>query len=165
MAVLPKAEVWVDGSVHPKNPGNGGWGAVVSLPEEGLVVEAGGPLREKKTTNNQAEVQAVIAALQHVPKNNEVLVYSDSQYFILGFIKIKKGKLPKTNKIFWRVLVELITRKNLHCTGIKVVGHGNNENNNRAHKLAYNAAVSREAYVRKKTKPTTLPGSSEKDSG
>lgn len=64
------------------NPGPGGWGAIVSTPD-GQVKEMGGS--EFATTNNRMELQACIAALDHIRNTpGAVDFYTDSTYVIRG---------------------------------------------------------------------------------
>lgn len=73
--------VFADGAARG-NPGPGGWGAIVALPE-GRVVELGGGAAH--TTNNRMELTAVREALRQVAARPEpVVVYTDSTYVIHG---------------------------------------------------------------------------------
>jgi ribonuclease HI len=78
---LDRILVFADGA-SSGNPGPGGWGAVVALPE-GTVWELGGS--EAATTNNRMELQAVMGALASLTDvSGEVLIFTDSVYVIKG---------------------------------------------------------------------------------
>lgn len=74
-------ELHTDGSVQPRNPGNGGSGSI--LVHEGHVIALGKHLGYN-VTNNQAELQGIRIALKEVidlGKHREsVVLYSDSKY-------------------------------------------------------------------------------------
>ena len=152
---LPVVDIWVDGSVYPTNPGPyGGWGAVlVSINGKGkAVLELSGLMEQTvvddkvvdEITNNKAETEAIIGALEALTKPCHARVYTDSRYAMKCFAKIKKGYLPRANKDYWKRLKDLIETKKHFVSLIKVEGHSGNANNERAHKLAYRAATNRE---------------------
>ncbi len=70
----PTTGVFTDGSSVP-NPGPGGWGAVYVVDDE-IVAEACGHSFE--ATNNRMELEALINAVDLVPKGTPTTVYSDS---------------------------------------------------------------------------------------
>lgn len=70
--------IFTDGACSG-NPGPGGWGAVILLPD-GSVRELGGG--EPKTTNNRMELTAALAALRAT--GGKATVYTDSVYVIRG---------------------------------------------------------------------------------
>jgi len=73
--------IFADGA-SSGNPGPGGWGSIIVLPE-GEVIELGG--REAHTTNNRMELMGVIAALRKIAAvPGEVQVLTDSVYVIRG---------------------------------------------------------------------------------
>lgn len=71
--------IFTDGASRG-NPGPGGWGAIVA--GDDTVVELGG--REAQTTNNRMELFAVLAALESVPADRDLLIYTDSAYVLSG---------------------------------------------------------------------------------
>lgn len=76
-----KIIIFTDGA-SKGNPGPGGYGAIVALPE-GLVREFGG--REDKTTNNRMELSGAIMALASVvDRAEDISIYTDSKYLIGG---------------------------------------------------------------------------------
>jgi ribonuclease HI len=73
--------VFTDGACSG-NPGRGGWGTIIVLPE-GEVEELGGKAEE--TTNNRMELMAAIVGLERLAKiPGKVSVYTDSVYVIKG---------------------------------------------------------------------------------
>ena len=73
--------VFTDGAAKG-NPGPGGWGVIVVMPEQ-RVTELGGG--SPHTTNNKMELSGAIAALQHVARETgPVAIYTDSTYVIQG---------------------------------------------------------------------------------
>jgi ribonuclease HI len=73
--------VFTDGAAKG-NPGPGGWGVVVVVPDQ-RVTELGGG--SPHTTNNKMELSGAIAALRHVEgQPGPVALYTDSTYVIQG---------------------------------------------------------------------------------
>lgn len=128
--------IYTDGSTWPKNPGNGGWGAVLLFGE--VEKRVSGPLPDP-TTNNQAETAAVAGALDHLKEPCKVTIYTDSQYVSLGLDKVlHKGWLPKTNRDQWRDVAFVVRSHDIKVVHVR--GHTGVNYNEVAHKLAYNAA-------------------------
>lgn len=71
----PDDGVFTDGSCDP-NPGRGGWGFVWVAAGEAKEMQHG---YEADTTNNRMELMAVIKALELLPDDANVPIYSDSQ--------------------------------------------------------------------------------------
>lgn len=73
--------IFTDGACSG-NPGPGGWGAVVVLPQ-GEVRELGGG--DKSTTNNRMEMSGILSALKFLAGTpGNVRIYTDSTYAIRG---------------------------------------------------------------------------------
>ena len=72
-------EIYTDGSCL-ENPGNGGWAAIINA--NGNIKKISG--NEKNTTNNRMELMAPINALKNINSEEEIIVYTDSQYVKLG---------------------------------------------------------------------------------
>lgn len=76
-----KCIIFSDGACSG-NPGPGGWGSVVLLPNQ-IVTELGGG--EVNTTNNRMEMMAALKALIFIKKHHgSVDFYTDSTYLIRG---------------------------------------------------------------------------------
>ncbi len=83
----PDTGIFTDGSCDP-NPGPGGWGWV--WVEKGEILAQGNG-REQDTTNNRMELQALIKALQTLPGDRDLEVYSDSQLCVNTINKWAQG--------------------------------------------------------------------------
>lgn len=127
------------------NPGPGGWGVIVALPDE--VFELGG--RHTQTTNNKMELSGAIEALkavQEVP--GEVMLCTDSSYVIQGITRWIFGWLRNgwkssqggnvLNQEFWQELHRLVTLRGksnpVHWQ--YVPGHSNVAGNERVDQIA-----------------------------
>ncbi len=132
------------------NPGPGGWAAIVIGDEK--VIELAGA--KKPATNNQMELQAVIAGLAYAQKHfpdGAVELHADSRYVLNGIEKwldgwVRKGwmtmvKKPVENRDQWEELLALRDHfgKNLKLT--KVDGHSGHLYNDRCDELAVTAAL------------------------
>lgn len=146
--------IYTDGSCS-KNPGPGGWGAIINFDNKVKQISGGNP----ETTNNQMELQAVIEALDYVIKltNNcskkeqiHIQIYSDSAYVInainQGWLyrwrlmnwKTVKGDDVK-NKTLWQSLYLHIAKIKVNGYELvfrKVKGHSGNPLNEAVDKLA-----------------------------
>ncbi len=133
--------------------GRGGYGTIViqtgSEDFKGVEYSEGYQL----TTNNRMELMAVIVALQNVPADSTIRVYSDSQYVI----KIMRGEnSAHENQDLWDEYNNLIWSKHLDVDPVWVKGHNGNNNNERCDRLAKRACrkerlLHDEWYEEKKT--------------
>ncbi len=151
--------VFADGACSG-NPGPGGWGAVIVVPEAGRVRELGGG--ERGTTNNRMEIRATIEALRALrDTTGEVRVYTDSTYVIRGITqwiwawrrkgwKTAEGK-EVTNQDLWeRLFAEVAARKDKgKIEWAYVRGHSGVPGNERVDELAVEFTQGRrpELYV------------------
>lgn len=107
---LSRVVIYTDGACSG-NPGPGGWGVLII--EDGKEREMFGG--EADTTNNRMELTAVIKALESVPKNCEIELYTDSQYVKNGITQWIKtwvrnnwknsDRKPVKNQDLWRKLL------------------------------------------------------------
>ncbi|MBR4934199.1 MAG: NUDIX domain-containing protein, partial [Clostridia bacterium] len=93
-ASVKEVEIYTDGSCR-KNPGPGGWGAV--LVYNGREVELSGG--EADTTNNRMELTATIEALSKLKSPCKVTLTTDSKYVCEG---ITKGWAASWKKKGWK---------------------------------------------------------------
>lgn len=131
--------IFSDGSARG-NPGPGGWGAIFIGDE--TVTELGG--RESHTTNNRMELMAVISALESIPNEQEVTIYTDSAYVVNGITRWVKGwrknswktskKEDVLNKDLWQRLTETTSHKVIDWKLIK--GHSGTAGNERCDIIA-----------------------------
>lgn len=137
-----KVIIYTDGACS-KNPGVGGWGAVLLYGEAQKQISG----KEEMTTNNRMELQAVIQALKILKRSCEVELYTDSKYVQQGISTWihnwkKNGwrtadKKPIKNQDLWQELDEQSKRHQVNWKWVK--GHSDNEYNNLADKLATEA--------------------------
>ena len=136
-------KIYTDGSCL-NNPGNGGWAAIINDNE--IIKKISGSVKD--TTNNKMELMAPIMALQEIDKNNEIEIYTDSQYVKLGITEwihkwVKNNwqtskKEPVKNKELWMQLYELT--KSYKIKWIWVKAHAGNALNEEVDLLAKKAA-------------------------
>jgi len=111
--------IFTDGS-SLGNPGPGGYGCVLVFQQLNEVMELGG--NKIKTTNNEMELSAVIAALSHSVFNTmPVEIFTDSSYVINGITKWIHGwekngwktlaKEDVANKSLWQNLISLVRER------------------------------------------------------
>jgi len=75
--------IYTDGSAHP-NPGPGGFGVVVCDNNNNIITTYA--KQTNNTTNNREEIKAILWALLNYGKyDEEVIVYSDSNYCVQTF--------------------------------------------------------------------------------
>ena len=138
-------KIYTDGSCL-KNPGNGGWAAIININSE--IVKISGSVKD--TTNNKMELMAPIKALQEIKEQQPIEIYTDSQYVKLGITDwihkwIKNNwqtskKEPVKNKELWIELFELT--KSYEIKWIWIKAHAGNILNEEVDLLAKQAAES-----------------------
>jgi ribonuclease HI len=145
---LPKLDqsgvvAYTDGACL-KNPGGpAGWSALLwaATDATGGKVRAGAPCRElyghipkaATTTNNRAEITAVLAVLSLAPPTLPLTIYSDSEYTI----KVAQGTYQmKANPDLWSIYRKLLGYRKEPPRFVWVRGHAGQEHNERADELA-----------------------------
>ena len=159
--------IYTDGSCL-RNPGPGGWGIVVILPD-GKVAEYSKGF--KLTTNSRMEMMAMYMALKYAEKHGKgnVNIHSDSNFIIQAFTQhwldgwVKKGwkkqkNEPVANADIWKKIYPLY--KKLDVNFLKVKAHSGIEHNEQVDDLARAAAmggdlVEDEGYVPNGETPQT----------
>lgn len=136
-------KIYTDGSCL-NNPGNGGWAAIIN--QNGEVKEISGNVKD--TTNNKMELMAPIMALKQIKQNDQIEIYTDSQYVRLGITEwvhkwIKNNwqtskKEPVKNKELWIQLYELTNQFEIKWIWVKA--HAGNALNEEVDLLAKKAA-------------------------
>lgn len=157
-----KIIIFTDGA-SKGNPGPGGYGAVLLLPE-GEVIELGG--REDHTTNNRMELSGAIKALKEISKREEnILIYTDSKYLIGGMTAwihnwqkndwkkravLPNGKIKESdvlNQDLWKDLAKFAEGKEI--TWNYVAGHIGIAGNERCDEIASGLATGEEVLLYK----------------
>ena len=136
-------KIYTDGSCS-ENPGNGGWAAIINM--NGNIKKISGS--EKNTTNNRMELIATINALKSINSDEEIRIYTDSQYVKLGITEwintwVKNNwktskKEEVKNKDLWTELYNL--NKTLKVKWIWIKAHAGNPLNEEVDLLAKKAA-------------------------
>ena len=145
MTELPHVEIATDGACKG-NPGPGGWGALIRHGTREKEMSGAEPL----TTNNRMELMAAIEALNALKKPCRVTLSTDSRYVMDGLTKWIHGwrrngwltadRKPVKNAELWQALIEAAARHRVEWKWVK--GHAGHPDNERADKLASDAARS-----------------------
>ena len=135
--------IYTDGACS-KNPGQGGWGAVIIDEDEKQYNVSG---KVKDTTNNRMELMAPIMALKKIKTKSDVTIFTDSIYVKRGITEWIKNwekngwksanKKSVKNKDLWVKLNDLCQKNTIVWKWIK--GHSNNKYNDLADELATKA--------------------------
>ena len=151
MTEIPHVEIATDGACKG-NPGPGGWGAVIRSGAREKDISGG----ENPTTNNRMELMAAIKALEALKKPCRVTLSTDSKYVMDGLTKWIHGwrkngwktadRKPVKNADLWQELVTASAPHQIEWQWVK--GHNGHPDNERADKLASDAAL---ASMRGKT--------------
>ncbi len=142
---LPRVEIATDGACKG-NPGRGGWGAVLRAADGRERELSGG---EPDTTNNRMELMAAIEGLNALKRPCRVILSTDSRYVMDGLTKWIKGwqkngwktaaRQPVKNAELWQALLAAAKPHRIEWVWVK--GHAGHPDNERADKLASDAAV------------------------
>jgi ribonuclease HI len=143
-AELSKVEIATDGACKG-NPGPGGWGVIIRSGTRERELSGG----ESLTTNNRMELMAAIEGLNALKRPCRVTLSTDSRYVMDGLTKWIKGwqkngwktavKQPVKNADLWQALLAAAKPHRIEWLWVK--GHAGHPDNERADKLASDAAV------------------------
>ena len=137
---MKSVELYTDGACL-KNPGPGGWGAILKYKD----VERRASGGEVQTTNNRMELTAAIKGLSLLKEPCAVTLYSDSSYLVNA---IEKQWLESWQKSGWRTAakkkvlnddlwLELLPLLETHkVTFVWIKGHSGHEYNELCDKMA-----------------------------
>lgn len=127
------------------NPGPGGWGVVIRAGDKEKELSGG----EKLTTNNRMELTAAIRGLEALKRPCRIVLSTDSRYVMDGLTKWLAGwqrngwktaaKQPVKNADLWQELVAAAAPHRIRWEWVK--GHAGHPENERADKLASDAAI------------------------
>jgi ribonuclease HI len=141
---MTDVEIATDGACKG-NPGPGGWGAVLRFGGAEKELSGGDP----NTTNNRMELTAAIEALNALVRPCSVKLSTDSRYVMDGLTKWVAGwkrngwrtadKKPVKNAELWHALIAAAERHQIEWIWVK--GHAGHPDNERADRLASDAAV------------------------
>ena len=128
-------DIWTDGACVFNGQANAraAWGFVSGKTEHAGLVEG-------KQTNNVAEALAIYHALLWAADQGykTIQIHSDSQITLHNLEKDPRE--IKNNQEIFQMIADVIAIHGLTVSYIKVTGHANDENNNRADKLANDLA-------------------------
>lgn len=140
---MTPVEIATDGACKG-NPGPGGWGALIRSGVHEKELSGG----EALTTNNRMELMAAIEALNALKRPCAVTLSTDSRYVMDGLTKWIHGwkrngwrtadKKPVKNAELWQALLAAAERHQIEWKWVK--GHAGHPDNERADKLASDAA-------------------------
>jgi len=143
MTELSHVEIATDGACKG-NPGPGGWGVLIRMGSRERELSGG----EKLTTNNRMELMAAIEGLNALKRPCRVTLSTDSRYVMDGLTKWIHGwrkngwktadKKPVKNADLWQALIDAAAPHRVEWVWVK--GHAGHPDNERADKLASNAA-------------------------
>jgi ribonuclease HI len=143
MTELSHVEIATDGACKG-NPGPGGWGVLIRMGSRERELSGG----EKLTTNNRMELMAAIEGLNALKRPCRVTLSTDSRYVMDGLTKWIHGwrkngwktadKKPVKNADLWQALIDAAAPHRVEWTWVK--GHAGHPDNERADKLASDAA-------------------------
>jgi ribonuclease HI len=148
---LPEVEIFTDGACKG-NPGPGGWGAIIRSGEREKELSGGEPL----TTNNRMEMMAAIGALEALRRPCDVVLHTDSLYLRDGITRWIHGwqrngwrtadRKPVRNAELWQRLLAAAAPHRVEWRWVK--GHAGHAGNERADRLACDAAAAAQAENR-----------------
>jgi len=143
MTELSHVEIATDGACKG-NPGPGGWGVLIRMGSREKELSGG----EKLTTNNRMELMAAIEGLNALKRPCRVTLSTDSRYVMDGLTKWIHGwrkngwktsdKKPVKNADLWQALIDAAAPHRVEWMWVK--GHAGHPDNERADKLASDAA-------------------------
>ena len=141
---MKQVEIFTDGACKG-NPGPGGWGAILRMGAAEREISGGAA----QTTNNRMELSAAIEGLKALKEPCTVQLMTDSKYVIDGITKWifgwqKNGwknaaKKPVANADLWQDLIAAVRPHRVKWVWVK--GHAGHTENERADKLASDAAL------------------------
>lgn len=140
MAERKRVEIFTDGACSG-NPGPGGYGVILRYGQHEKEISGGA----RETTNNRMELSGVIAGLSALTEPCDVVLYSDSKYFIdaieqgwaekwkaQGWMRTKKDKA--LNPDLWEEILSLMKKHQVTLVWVK--GHAGHPENERCDRLA-----------------------------
>ena len=150
---MKRVEIFTDGACKG-NPGPGGWGVLLRMGRHEKELAGAEP----QTTNNRMELTAAIRGLQALTEPCEVTLATDSRYVMDGMTKwldgwkrkgwVNAAKKPVMNADLWRELEAAAAPHKVRWVWVR--GHAGHPENERADRLASEAAEAIAAGVSRK---------------
>jgi ribonuclease HI len=126
-----------DGGCLGNPEGPGGWAAVVDRPDGGAPWLLCGHL--SSTSNNRAEALAILAALEWLPPDSRLALFSDSELSV----RILSGRYKvRANTDIWDLIFKTISEKRVSVAPEWLRGHAGDPRNELADRLTRLAAAS-----------------------
>jgi ribonuclease HI len=141
----PAIEMWTDGSVRPTNPGpHGGWGVIFRMQDGDKVRYRAISGYIPDTTNQRAELSALLFGLKALNYSCRILLRADSTYVVNKVVRISKHpnskkSYGKSNRDLTELCKSYIIQHDWNTE--HVYSHSDVELNEWADALAYNATV------------------------
>ena len=130
---MKQITIFTDGGCSP-NPGIGGWAAILVFNEARKEISGGHPA----TTNNRAELTALLEALKLLKEPCSIDIVTDSEYVRMAVAAFSKRATKKKAKLKNLDLLEelhpLISIHSVRWTWVK--GHAGHPENERCDELA-----------------------------
>ena len=123
-------DMWTDGACSG-NPGAGGWAAILKSGEREKEISG----RLTNTTNNLAELMAVLKGLQAIKTSATVRIHTDSR-LVVGWLRDKWRRNDTECGDLSAAIEREITAKTLTVEWVEVKGHSGDKMNERCDKLA-----------------------------
>lgn len=135
----------------------GGWAAILTAHEDGRETVLTGA--EMPTTNNRMELTAALEGLRAAPAGGRIELVTDSSYLAHALTKgwlngwrrrgwMTAAKQPVANRDLWERMLEELARHEA-VEAVLVRGHAGHEANERADRLAQEAAAGARAEVQR----------------
>jgi ribonuclease HI/DNA polymerase-3 subunit epsilon len=118
--------IFIDGACKG-NPGRGGWAAVTVRDGQRHIISG----NDRHTTNNRMELTAAIKGLEGTAEEQEVVVYTDSQYLVNT---MTRGWNRNANLDLWEKLDQLCKDRKVAWKWVR--GHQGTPGNEIADKVA-----------------------------
>ena len=123
-------DMWTDGACSG-NPGAGGWAAILKMGAHEKELSG----RLENTTNNLAELMAVLKGLQVIKTSATVLIHTDSR-LVVGWLRDNWRRKDTECGALSAAIERAITAKTLTVEWVEVKGHSGDKMNERCDKLA-----------------------------
>lgn len=125
-------DCYTDGSCNNLSPNREGGAAYIVLMDGEEVTRRSKALF--RTTNNRAEMLAIISAVNYCPSGAEIKIHTDSQYAIYAFLPRKRVTSETKNADLIHLYRKVAAQKNVSFEWVR--GHNGNKYNEIADQMA-----------------------------